>query len=137
MVIKVWGMRLLRIKVRARKTNPPRKLRMLPRSRITQLRQGKQRPKAFLPLNRARKKSLLHQSGPEAGVGRIRFLVRLGLSLTHFLALIAEHLVTRRRGVRQVFPPLLLSHRQYHLRFLFFLIAGTIYTGLIAARTRL
>ena len=120
-------MRWPRIKVRARKTSPPRKSRMSPRSKITQLRQGKQRPRAFLPLNRAKRKSLLLESGPEASVDRIRFLVWQGLSPIHFSTLIAEHPVTRRRGVHQAFPPLLLSHRRYHLRFLFFLITGTIH----------
>ena len=123
-------MRWLRIKVRARKTSPPQKSRMPPRSRIMQLRQGKQRPKMFLPLNQARRRSFLLQSRPETGVDRIRFLVWQGLSPTHFSALIAKHPVTRRRGVHQAFPPLLLlSFRWYHLRFLFFLFAGTIYAS--------
>ena len=107
-------MRWLRIKVRARKPSTPWKSKMPPRSKITQLRQRKQRSKMFLPLNRARKKSLLLQSRLEAGIDRIRFLVRQGLSPTRFSALIAEHPVARRRGVHQALLPLFLSHRRYH-----------------------
>ena len=136
-------MRWLRKNVRARKPSPPRKPRMPPKSRITQLRQGKQRPKMFFPFNRARKTSLLLRPRPKAGVDHIRILVRQSLDLTWqhiscvhrcendprlikqinkdkdrqiscFSALIAEHLVVRRKGVHQAFPPLLLSHRRYH-----------------------
>ena len=125
MVIEAQGMKWPRIKVRARKISPPQKLRMLPRFRITR---GKQRPKTFLPFNRLRKKSLLLQPRPKAGVDRIRFLVQqnFGLTWQHiscvrkcedgprlikqinknmdrqvscFSALIAEHLVVRRRRV--------------------------------------
>ena len=149
MVIKVQGMRWPRIKARERKPSPPEKPRIPLRSRMTQLRQGKQRPKTFLPFNRARKKSLLLWPRPKAGVNRIRFLVRQSLGLTCFLALIAEHLVVRRRGVHQAFPPLLLSHRRYHPYWLYccwnkivdqafpILIADTVHIGSIAARTRL
>ena len=41
-------MRWPRIKVRVKEPSPLQKLRMLPRFRMTQLRQGKQRPKTFL-----------------------------------------------------------------------------------------
>ena len=146
-------MRWPRIKAR-RKPSPPQKPRMPPRSRMTQLRQGKQRPKTFLPFNWARKKSLLLQPRLKVGVDRIRFLVRqsLGLTWRHiscvhrcennprlikqinkdkdrqvscFSALIAEDLVVRRKGSIKRF------------RLFFFLIVGTIHTGSIAARTRL
>ena len=132
-----------RIKVRVREPNPLQKPRASPRFRMTQLRQGKQRPKTFLPFNRVRKKSLFLQPKPEAGVDRIRFLVRqnlgfirrcvsrvcrcgdglrlikqtnknVGRQVICLSALIAEHLVIRRRGVHQTLPPLLLSHRRYH-----------------------
>ena len=97
-----------RIKVRVREPNPLQKPRASPRFRMTQLRQGKQRPKTFLPLNRARKKSLLLQPKSEASVDRIRFLVRQNLDFTR------RH-VSRMRGFG-------------------FLIAGTIHYCLIAAR---
>ena len=42
---------------------------------------------------------------------RVRFLVRQSLGLT----LIAENPVVKRKGVIQAIPPLLLSHRRYHL----------------------
>ena len=136
-----------RIKVRVREPSPLQKPRTSPRFKMTQLRQGKQRPKTFLPFNRARKKSLFLQPKPEAGVNRIRFLVRQNLGFTRrcvsrvrrcgdglrlinqtnknvgrqvfcLSALIAEHLVVRRRGVHQMLPPLLLSHCRYHLYWL-------------------
>ena len=136
-------MRWPRIKGRARKPSPPQKPRMPPRSRMTQLRQGKQRPKTFLPFNRARKKSLLLHLRPKADVDRIKFLVQQNLGLTwrhiscvcrcendprlikqinkdmdgqvsYFSTLIVEYLVVRRRGVHEAFLPLLLSHRRYH-----------------------
>ena len=47
---------------------------------------------------------------PSKKEGHIRFLVRLSLGFT----LIAKHLVAKRKGVHQVAPPLLLSHRRYH-----------------------
>ena len=129
-------MRWLGIKERARKSSPPRKLGMLPRFKIKQLRQRKQRPKTFLPFNRARKTPILIQPRSEVCVDRVRFLVRKSLGPSRFLALIAEHLVVRRRGVHQAFP-LLLSHRRYHPYWPFFLITDTIHTGSIIARTRL
>ena len=136
-------MRWPRIKARARKPSPPQKPRMSSRSRMSQLRRRKQRPKMFLSSNRARKKTLVLQLRPKAGLDRIKFLVRqsLGFTWRHiscvhrcendprlisqinknkdrqvscFSALIAEHLVVRRQGVHQAIPPLLLSHRQYH-----------------------
>ena len=51
-----------RIKVRVREPSLLQKPRTSPRFRMTQLRQGKQRPKTFLPFNRARKKSLFLQN---------------------------------------------------------------------------
>ena len=125
MVIEAKGIKWPRIKVKARKPSPPQKPRMSPRSRMTQ---GKQRPKTFLTFNQLRKKSLLLQPRPKAGVDRIRFLVRQNFDLTWqhiscvrncedgprlikqinknmdrqvscFSALIAEHLVVRRRRV--------------------------------------
>ena len=133
-------MRWPRIKARARKPSPPQKPWMPPRSRMTQLRRRKQRPKMFLLFNRARKKTLLLQLGPKASVDRIRFFVQqsLGFTWQHiscahrcendprlikqinknkdgqvscFSVLIAEHLVVRRKWVHQLIPPLLLSHR--------------------------
>ena len=65
----------------------------------------------FLPFNRARKKSLFLQPKPDAGVNRVRFLVRQNLDFT-------QRRVSRVRGFG-------------------FLIVGTIHTCLIAARTRL
>lgn len=132
-----------RINVRVREPSPLQKLRTSPRFRMTQLGQGKQRLKTFLPFNRARKKSLFLQPKPKAGVDRIRFLMRQNLGFTrrrvsrvhrcedelrlikqinknvgkqvfYLSALILEHLVVRRRGVHQTLPPLLLSHRRYH-----------------------
>ena len=132
-----------RIKVRVREPSSLQKLRTSPRFKMTQLRQEKQRPKTFLPFNRARKESLLLQSKPKAGVDRIRFLVQQNLGFTRrrvscvrrcgdglrlikqtnknvgrqvfrLSALILEHLVVRRRGVHQTLPSLLLSHRWYH-----------------------
>ena len=132
-----------RIKGRVREPSPLQKLRTLPRFRMTQLRQGKQMPKTFLPFNRARKKSLFLQPKPKAGVDRIRFLVRQNSGFTWLCvshmhrcgdglrlskqtnknvgrqvfclpALIAEHLVVRRRGAHQTLPSFLLSHRWYH-----------------------
>mgnify|MGYP007088679322 CR=1 FL=1 len=132
-----------RIKVRVREPSPLQKLRVSPRFRMTQLRQGKQRPKTFLPFNRAGKKSLFLQPKSKTGVDRIRFLVRQNLGFTRrcvsrvrrcgdelrlikqtnknvgrqvfcLPALIAEHLVVRRRGAHQTLLLLLLSHRRYH-----------------------
>ena len=100
-----------RTKVRVRDPNPLQKLRALPRFKMTQLRQGKQRPKTFLPLNRARKKSLLLQPKSEADVDRIRFLIWQSLDFTR--------------------------RRVSHVRGFGFLIAGTIHTCSIAARARL
>ena len=136
-------MRWPRIKVRVREPSPLQKLRTLPRFRMTQLGQGKHRPKTFLPFNRARKKSLFLQPKPKAGVDSIRFLVRQNLGFTRrrvshvrrcgdglrlikktnknvgrqvfcLSALISEHLVVRRRGVHQALPLLLPSPRRYH-----------------------
>ena len=97
-----------RINVRMKQPNPLQKPRTSPRFRMTQLRQGKQRPKTFLPLNRARKKSLLLQLKSEASVDRIRFLVRQNLDFT-------QRRVSRVHGFG-------------------FLITGTIHTCSIAAR---
>ena len=131
------------IKVRVREPSPLQKLRTLPGFRMTQLRQGKQRPKTFLPFNRARKKSLFLQPKPKAGVDRLRFLVQQNQGFTRrrvshvrrcgdglrlikktnknvgrqvfcLSALISEHLVVRRRGVHQALPLLLPSPRRYH-----------------------
>ena len=97
----------------------------------------------FLHFNRARKKTLLLQPRHKASVDRIRFLVQQSLGFTQqhiscvhkcesdprlikqinknkgrqvscFSALIAKHLVVRRKRVHQVIPLLLLSNRWYH-----------------------
>ena len=67
--------------------------RMPPRSWMSQLRQRKQRPKIFLPFNRARRKTLLLQPGTVAGVDCVRLSVRQSLDLT----LMAGHSVVRRK----------------------------------------
>ena len=97
-----------RIKVRVREPNPLQKPRASPRFRMTQLRQGKQRPKTFLPFNWARKKSLFLQPKSKAGVDCIRFLVRQNLDF--------------------------IRHRVSCVCGFGFLIASTIHTCSIAAR---
>ena len=66
---------------------------MPPRSWTSQLRQRKQRPKIFLPFNRARKKTLLLRPGTVADVDCIRLSVQRSLDLT----LMAGHFVVRRK----------------------------------------
>jgi len=75
---------------------------------MTQLRQGKQRPKIFLPFDQTRKKSLFLQPKSKAGVGRIRFLVQQSLDFIW-------RRVSRMCGLG-------------------FFIAGTIHTCLVADR---
>ena len=96
------------IRVRVKEPNPFQKPRASPRFRMTQLRQGRQRPKIFLPFDWTRKKSLFLQPKSEAGVGRIRFLVRQNLDFI-------QRRVSRVCGFG-------------------FLIAGIIHTCLIAVR---
>ena len=133
---------------------------MSPRSWASQLRQRKQRPKIFLPFNRARRKTLLLQSGTEAGVDCIRLSARQSLELT----LMAGHFAVRRK--KGPSSPLQVADeasrgwffRSTNISFwirvrlreastggnqfrrfclFFFLIAGTIHIGSITARTRL
>ena len=128
---------------------------MPPRSWTSQLRQRKQRPKIFLPFNRARKKTLLLQLGIVAGVDCIRLSMRQSLDLT----LMAGHFAVRRERepssplqatdktsggrflgvqIRVCFREALAGGNQFRcFRIFFFLIVGTIHTGSIAARTRL
>ena len=133
---------------------------MPPRSWMSLLRQRKQRQKIFLHFNRARKKTLLLQLGIVAGVDCIRLSMRQSLDLT----LMAGHFAVRRkRGpsspfqaadetsggrffrstyisfwIRVCFRVASAGGYQFRrLRLFFFLIAGTIHTGSIAARTRL
>ena len=128
---------------------------MSPRSWALRLRQRKQRPKIFLPFNRARKKTLLLQPGTVAGVDCIRLSAWQSLELT----LMARHFaVKRKRGpslplqvadeasrgrflgvqIRVCFREALAGGNQFRcFRIFFFLIVGTIHTGSIAARTRL
>ena len=56
---------------------PPHEPRMPPRSWMSQLRQRKQRPKIFLPFNRARKKTLLLWPGTIASVDCVKLLMSL------------------------------------------------------------
>ena len=132
---------------------------MPPRSWTSQLRQRKQRPKIFLPFNRARKKTLLFQPGTAAGVDCIRLSMRRSLDLT----MMAGHFAVRRkRGpsspfqaadetsggrffrstdislwIRVRLKEALANGNQFR-RFclFFFLIAGTIHANSIAAKTR-
>ena len=67
--------------------------RMSPRYWTLRMRQRKQRPKIFLPFNRARKKTLLLQSGIVAGIDCVRLSVRQSLDLT----LMAGHFAVRRK----------------------------------------
>ena len=124
-----------RIKVRVREPSPLQKPRASPRFKTTQLRQEKQRLKTFLPFNQARKKSLFLQPKSEAGVGRIRFLVRQNLDFIRrrvsrvcgFGFLIADTIHTCSIAARA---------RLWIWRLCFFFspIAGTIHTCSIAAR---
>ena len=133
---------------------------MPPRSWTSQLRQRKQRPKIFLPFNQARKKTLLLQPGTVAGIDCSRHLVRQSLDLT----LMAGHFAVRRKmglssplqaadetpggrifrstdisfWIRVRFRVASAGGNQFRrFRLFLFLIAGTIHTGSIAARTRL
>ena len=92
---------MVKDRVRVKEPNPLQKPRVSPRFRMTQSGQGRQRPKIFLPLDWIRKKSLFLQPKSEAGVGRIRFLVRQNLDFH------PAPYVTRVR--------VWISHRQYHL----------------------
>ena len=55
MIVKALRVGWPRIRTRARKPSPPQKPRMLSKSRMTQLRQRRQRPKMFLPFNQVRR----------------------------------------------------------------------------------
>ena len=77
------------------KFSTPQEPRMPPRSWTSRLRQGKQRPKIFPLLNRARKKTLFLQLGTVAGVDCVRLLVRQSLDLTLMAGYSA---VRRKRG---------------------------------------
>ena len=130
------------------------------RSWTSQLRQRKQRPKIFLPFNRARKKTLLLQPGTIAGIDCIRLSMWQSLDLT----LMAGHFAVRRE--KEPSSPLQATDKTFGGRFVsstdislwirvrfreaptvgnqfrrfrlfFFLIANTIHIGSIAARTRL
>ena len=90
----------VRVRVRVKELNPLQKPRVSPRFRMTQLEQGRQRPKIFLPLDQTRKKSLFLQPKFEAGVARIRFLVRQNMDF-----LLAPYVMRVRVWI---------SHRRYH-----------------------
>ena len=133
---------------------------MSPRSWTSQLRQGKQRPKIFLPFNWARKKTPILQPRTVAGVDCIRLSVRQSLDLT---LMVGRFVVRRKRGpssplqaadetsggrffrstdisfwIRVRFREAPAGGNQFKcFRLFFFLITGTIHTGSIAARTRL
>ena len=64
------------VRVRVKESNPLQKSWVSPRFQMARSGQRRQRPKIFLPLDWTRKKSLFLQPKSEAGVGRIRFLVR-------------------------------------------------------------
>ena len=91
---------MVKDKVKVEEPNPFQKPQVSPRFRMTQSGQGRQRPKIFLPLDWTRRKSLFLQPKSEAGVGRIRFLVRQNLDFH------PAPYVTRVR--------VWISHRQYH-----------------------
>ena len=95
--------------MRVKEPNPLQKPRASPKFRMTQLRKGRQRPKIFLPFDWTRKKSLFLQPKSEAGVGHIRFLVRQDLDF--------------------------IQRRVSHVCGFGFLLADTIHTCSIAART--
>ena len=57
-VIEIEGVKHSRIRVRVKEPNPFQKPRASLRFRMTQLRQGRQRPKIFLPFDWTRKKTL-------------------------------------------------------------------------------
>ena len=101
-------MKWSRIRVRVKEPNSLQKPRASLRFRMTHLRQGRQRPKIFLLFDWTRKKSPFLQPKSEAGVGRIRFLVRQNLDFVW----------------RRMSPICRLG----------FLIAGIIHTYSIAAR---
>ena len=134
--------------------------RMPPRSWTSQLRQRKQRPKIFLPFNRTRKKTFLLQLGTVTDVDCVRLSVRQSSDLT----LMARHFAVRRKRGPPL--PLQAANETFGGRFFrstdisfwikvrfrvaseggnqfrrfrlfFFLIADTIHTGSIVARTRL
>ena len=134
--------------------------RMPPRSWTSQLRQRKQRPKIFLSFNQTRKKTLLLQPGIVADVDCVRLSVRQ----SSHLSLMAGHSVVRRKmgpssplqaadetsggrffrstdisfWIRVHFRVASAGGNQFRrFRLFFFLIAGTIHTVSIAARTRL
>ena len=65
--------------MRVKEPSPLQKPRASSRFRMTQLRQGRPRPKIFLPFDWTRKWFLFLQPKSKAGVGRIRFLVRQSL----------------------------------------------------------
>ena len=133
---------------------------MPPRSWMSQLRQRKQRPKIFLHFNQTRKKTLLFKLGTITDVDCVRLPVRQSSDLT----LMAGHsAVRRKRGppsplqaanetsrgrffrstyisfwIKVHFRVASAGGNQFRrFRLFFFLIAGIIHTGLIAARMRL
>ena len=133
---------------------------MPPRSWTSQLRQRKQRPKIFLHFNQTRKKTLLFKLGTITDVDCVRLPVRQSSDLT----LMAGHsAVRRKRGppsplqaanetpggrffrstyisfwIKVHFRVASAGGNQFRrFRLFFFLIAGIIHTGLIAARMRL
>ena len=70
---------MVKDRVRVKEPNPLQKPRVFPRFKMAQSGQRRQRLKIFLPLDWTRKKSFFLQPKSEAGVGRIRFLVRQNL----------------------------------------------------------
>ena len=134
--------------------------RMLPRSWTSQLRQRKRRSKIFLPFNRIRRKTLLLQPWTVANVDCVRLSIRQSSDLT----LMAGHSAVRRKNgppsplqaanktsggqffrstdisfwIRVRFRVASTGGNQFRrFRLFFFLIAGTIHTSSIVARTRL
>ena len=134
--------------------------RMSPKSWTSRLRQRKQRPKISLPFNRTRKKTLLLRPETIAGVDCVKLSVQQSSNLT----LMAGHsAVRRKRGppsplqavdetsrgrffrstdisfwIKVRFRVVSAGGNQFRrFRLFFFLTAGTIHTGSIAARTRL
>ena len=122
-----------------KETKPPQKPRMLSGSRMTQLRQMRQRPKMF---HDSRTSCSQEKRGPSNDSASSSFLSPVP-------SILAQLLLEQDCG--STIPPLLLSHCRYHPYLLdcyqnkivdllfclfFFLIAGTIHTCSIAARIR-
>ena len=123
-----------------KETKPPQKPRMLSGSRMTQLRQKRQRPKMF---HDSRTSCSQEKRGPSSDSAFSSFLSPVP-------SIPARLLLEQDCG--STIPPLLLSHYRYHPYLLdcyqnkivdllfclfFFLITSTIHTCSIAARTRL